>query len=657
MPVFANHSAWTSGPQHSAVMPAGFSDNPTKDYASFSSPWEVRTLTDNVVDIRQMFKFGEFLWKHDPTFQRALARVIGYFMTNIEFYDPSHTANIRDEDINNYREVLNDQLNIRSVLQAVLTDLCVLGNALVTMIPPIQRRLECPDCHLILPANIVMSPDNPKFQFKYKAKGVQFEATCPNCSYKGAWNMYTDAADFRRYACIQRFNPHEFILHHDPFTGQGIYVWQIPAWLKRRIENGDPVLLASTPTSVLEAIGENKDYRFDSDMILHLREETISSINTGGWGLPRAIDSYRLSRYVFSLRHMNEVLAADYMVPVRLLSPSKVPDNGGYSTSDTGWTVDMNDWNSQVKQFWAAHRKDPTTVHTIGLPVTYQILGGEAKSLVPGEMLAQAEADQLNAMGFPAQMYKGDLSVQAAPMAARLFEQHWWVIPENANKLLTWLVGKITPQLGWKAVGARLEPPKIADNMDHLMLLMQMVDKGKVADSTVLQRMGLDQTEELRKQQDAAMLQAEMEAEQQKEMDKLMAGSTGLQAAVEEERAMMAPPPPQGGAPAPAPAGAPAQGGGMMPSADPIASIMLKVEQLGNPAVPTKPQDLAALAQEAAAVLANMPEIQKRQILRDIEGKSPIIKSLITDEMTNFHKDQNRQFILQGQQAAGIAPV
>jgi hypothetical protein len=244
-------------------------------------------------------------------------------------------------------------------------------------------------------------------------------------------------------------------------------------------------------------------------------------------------------------------------------------------------------------------------------------------------------------------------------MAARMFEQHWWMISENANKLLTWVVRKITPQLGWKAVGIRLEPPKTADNMDHLMLLMQMVQQGDVAKPTVLQRLGLDPTEELRKQQDYATLMAEMDAKQQSEMDKLMAGNSALATMVDEQRAAMQPPPDAGAAPpagAPMPAGGAAPAGGAVPpSADPIASIMLKVDQLGNPNVPTKPQDLQALAQEAAAVLANMPEIQKRQTLRDIQDKSPMIKDMITQEMTKFHKQQDQEFIAQGRQAAGMA--
>jgi hypothetical protein len=604
-----------------------------------------------------MFDFGEFLWKNDPTYKRAMERVIGYFMTPLEFYDPTHTASVRDEDVNNYREVIQEQLDIKKVMHKVLVDLAVFGNAIITMLPPLKRRLQCPGCLNIHPVDAIMAPENKHYNFKYIAKGAQFTAKCDSCGYHGAWQQYTDADDYRREVKLKVWNPHEFIVHQNPFNEKSLHTWIIPARLKQQVMDGDPLILTDTPTSILEAIGENKDYRFDPDEILHLKEATLSTIDTGGWGIPPALDGYSLSRYVFSLRRMNEVLAADYMLPVRLLSPQKAPSEG-YNTADTGWTVDLNDWNSDVRSVWAAHRKDPTAVHTIGTPVEYQVLGGEGKSLIPGEILSLAEDSQLNAMGFPAQMYRGDLSVQAAPMAARMFEQHWWQVHENANKLLTWVVRKLTPRLGWKAVGIRLEPPKTADNMDHLMLLMQMVTEGDVAKSTILQRLGLDQTEELRKQQDAALLRAEMEAKSQQEMDKLMAGNSALVNMVDEQRAAMQPPPEGGaapaGAPMPAGGGAAPAGGAAPPSADPIASIMLKVEQFGNENIPTKPQDLMALAQEAAAVLANMPEIQKRQTLRDIENKSPMIKDMITQEMGNFHKQQDKEFIAQGRQAAGI---
>ena len=91
---------------------------------------------------------------------------------------------------------------------------------------------------------------------------------------------------------------------------------------------------------------------------------------------------------------------------------------------------------------------------------------------------------------------------------APLFEQHWQSIVESANLILSWIVARITPELGWKACSVRLEPSKIADNMDQLMLMLQMMQFGKVSDSTVLRKLGLDKTEETRKQMDEAMTTA-----------------------------------------------------------------------------------------------------------------------------------------------------
>jgi hypothetical protein len=75
-------------------------------------------------------------------------------------------------------------------------------------------------------------------------------------------------------------------------------------------------------------------------------------------------------------------------------------------------------------------------VHVLPCTVEYQIFGAEGKDLVPGELLLQGEDMQLNAMGIPPQLYRGDLTIQTAPMAARLFETHWHSIPTTANTVL-----------------------------------------------------------------------------------------------------------------------------------------------------------------------------------------------------------------------------
>ena len=349
---------------------------------------------------------------------------------------------------------------------------------------------------------------------------------------------------------------------------------------------------------------------------------------------------------------MNEVLATDYLVPMRVLSPAQMPKDGrGFQESGV---TDMADWNTQARSMIARHRQDPASIHTINTPVEYQVIGGEGKDLIPGELLRHGEDMQLNAMGIASQLHRGDLTIQTAPMAARLFEAHWQHVPAAANTSLKWMVEKITPNLGWKEFGVRLTPPKIADNMEHLMLLLQMMQAGEVTATTILGKLGLDRPEEQRRKSDEAIQSAKMEVKTDSELNKVVAGNDALSQSVDAMRAMAA----EGEG------GMPQQGAGGAsvgpPAADPLAQIMAKIESFGSPQTPTSPMDMLQVAQEAAALLAPLPLMEKRQKLREIEQANSVIAGLIRDQIGEVTEEQDRQFVMQGRQMmqqGGGAPM
>ena len=644
--ILAYHSdAWAVGPQ---TLQAGLDGPPEHVYKATSSPWYTKGSQTGLLTIQRMFDFARFLWQHDPTFQQGVKRVIGYFLTDLEFYDPTHKAELKEEDINSYRQVLEGKLNIKYALNQILQNFCIYGNAIVSMLPPIERRLECPNCKIIHPLSVVTSEENSEFRFKYHANKVRFEATCQRCNTRSDWNVFDVPADYRQNICLNIYNPYHFKIECDQFSDRRIYVWNIPSDLKTAVQEGNPLRLLHTPLSVLRAIGEDKPFRFNDNVLLHLREPEIVGFDLGGWGVPQAMFCYGTSRYVFGLRKMNEILAADYLIPMRVLSPSK-PQQGEPAFMEGGVT-DMANWNLQMKSIVVRHRKDPASIHTVGFPVEYQVLGGEGKSLVPGELLLQGEDMQLNSMGIPPQFYRGDLSLQTAPMAARLFEAHWQQIPSAANTLLKWMVKKITPHLGWREFGVRLTPPKIADNMEHLMLLLQMMSAGEVSAGAILTKLGLERAEEQRRKSDEAIQSAKMEIRTNAELDQTMAGNTALQQSVEETRAMMA-------------GGMPFGGQGMSagpPPADPVAQVMAKIESFGNPATPRPIDEQFQVAQEAAAIFAFLPETQKRQKLREVDMVNKPLADLIRKQMDEVHKQYKQDMMAQGEamvQQGGGSPT
>jgi len=86
---------WAAGPQATVTNLNGAPENA---YASCSSPWYTPGSQTGTLTIKQMFNFARFLWKHDPTFQQAIKRVVGYFLTDLEFFDPTHKAELKEED-------------------------------------------------------------------------------------------------------------------------------------------------------------------------------------------------------------------------------------------------------------------------------------------------------------------------------------------------------------------------------------------------------------------------------------------------------------------------------------------------------------------------------------------------------------------------------
>jgi hypothetical protein len=598
-----------------------------------------------------MFDWAKFLWQHDPTFQQGIRRVVGYFLTDLEYYDPTHKAELESEDISSYRQLLEGKLNIRYALYQILTDYCLYGNVIISMLPPIERRLECPACRLIHPLSVLVSDENPEFRFKYHPNGVRFEATCQRCKTRGDWGVYDVPGDYRKNLCINIYDNYNFIIECDQFSDRRLYTWNIPADLRNAVKEGNPLRLLHTPLSVLRAIGEDKPYRFNDGVLLHLREPEVVGFDLGGWGIPQAMFCYGPSRYAFGLRKMNEVITSDYLVPMRVLTPEKAQESGG-GFSESGM-MDMADWNRQIGAMIARHKKDPASIHSVPFPLQYQVLGGEGKSLALPELLTHAEEIQLNAMGIPVHLHRGDITLQDAPMAARLFEAHWKHIPAAANEILKWVVDKITPRLGWKEFGVKLTPPKMADNLDQLMLLLQMMQAGEVTATTILAKLGLDRAEEKRRQMDESVQDAKMQAKASPEMDKIVAGNTALPQAVEQQRAMMeAPMGGEGGA---------LQGGGMPAAADPLAEIMAKIEAFGNPNVPISPVEMFQIAQEAAVFLAGMEEGPKRQKLREIDKIHEPMGAMIRKQLDAVHRQRREQFEEQGaamaaQQEGGMPP-
>ena len=593
--------------------------NPFIDVASLSMPdsW------------RNALYWAEYLFSIFGTYRTAMERVISYFLTDVEI-----GGEVSDDEKDKWEEFLGDTVDVFTVLQNLLRDRICYGNALASVIVPIKRFLQCPKTGDMYPLKEVYN-DKKTFNFEF-TRDMQWIATCPKTGYRGPWKVVDKTDDEEKKIRIKRWSPHEIEILHDPYTDEVSYLWRIPEDYKRLVREGNLFHLERVSLQVLNAIKHNQVFRFNPDVIFHMKEPTLAGIRNRGWGIPRVISNYRQIYYVQVLRRFNEAIALDYVMPLRLITPMPRPgggggQGGGMVSSDPMQFTFGADFRNQVKTMITSHRRDPATWQVLPYPVQYQLFGAEANSLAPRDLLDQGMETLLNDAGTPVELYKGTLQLQAAPVALRLFESTWHHLVHDANAFLQWLVRQISQVMSWEAVEAKLKRVTIADDLNKQMMAAQLMIGQQLSGRSGLAAIGYDWDTEQKRLAEEALKQQQLQARQQEEMDQagfaqqIAKGQGGQTGGAPQQGGGQA----QGGAQAQA---------GMPMGGQPVSDYLQAMGQ----GTPTTPQEMLAASEQMAIDLMGLPESQKNSELRKLKIANPAMHSMVRSKIDAI-RQQARQ--------------
>ena len=601
--------------------------------------------------IRNALSWSEYIWNVFGTYRMSMERVVSYLLTDIEI-----SGDVSDDEKSKYNEFLTDSLHIMDFLQNMMRDRMCYGNAFGSVIVPFRRFLMCPKTGDLYPLRVVYN--NNRFNFNWN-ENFEFVATCPKTGWRGPWKVVDKAEDEEEQLSLKRWSPHEIELLHDPYTDETSYLWRIPEDYKRLIRKGHLFHLERVSEEVLKAIKHNHMFRFNDDAIFHMKEPTLAGVRNRGWGLPRSLINFRQIYYVQVLRRFNEAIALDYVVPFRLITPAPRGGGsaGGMPSQDPMMFYNAGDFRSQVKNMINRRRRDPASWQILPFPVNYQMVGGDANQLAPRELMDQGLEPLLNESGTPVELYKGSLSVQAAPVALRLFESTWRNMVQEANSLVQWILSNISQIMSWEPVEGSLTRVTIADDMNKQMAALQLMMGQQLSGSSGLKAVGYDWDTEQRLLAEEAQKQQELQARMQEEMEQ-----AGFAAEVAKGMNPMAPPPqgaPMGDPSSMAGAVAAGQGGeGNPPGPDAQSAMgagMTPVsEYIGTmgPNTPITPNDLQAAAEQLAQQLLGLPEGQKDSQLRELKQYNPTLHALVREKMDDIRQQARLQggAMLMGQQ-------
>jgi len=608
--------------------------------------------------IKNTLHWCEYIYMMFGTYRMAMERIISYFLTDVEI-----GGEVSDDEKEKYEDFLTNTIDVLTVLQAMLRDRMCYGNAFGSLIVPFNRFLMCPKTGDMYPLKEVYNHS----VFKFDWANFQFVATCPKTGWRGPWKVIDKADDEERKLKVKRWNPHEIELLHDPYTDEVDYIWRIPEDYKKMVKDGNLFHLERASEQVLAAIKSNQVFRFNPEVVFHMKEPTLAGIRNRGWGIPRILSNFRQIWYVQVLRRYNEAIALDYVIPFRLITPAARTGGGsagGLPAADPLMMFHGGDFRNQVLNMIRKRRRDPAGWQVLPFPVEYRMLGGDANQLAPRDLIDQGTETLLNDAGTPVELYKGSLQLQTAPVALRLFEATWHHLVHDTNMFLGWLIRQTSQIMSWEVVEARLKRVTIADDMQKQMSALQLMMGQQLSGTSGLKAIGYDWDTEQKLIADEARKQQELQARQQEEME---------QAGFAQEIAKGMPP--GGGGDPAAAGGAPPAGGGVapgggqaqnMPGPDAASAMgaggtpVTDYIQTMGPNTPVTPNDLMAAAEQLATELLGQPEGMKDSELRKLKQYNEVLHSLVRAKMDQQRNDMKTQggAMLQQQQMAGAgAPM
>ena len=476
--------------------------------------------------VEQILMWSDELWRHHGLYSQAIHRAVRYFMTKTEIFGSDVDWKTRE----NYQKTLDENFDLLGEAAQVGDDYIGWGNSFTSTYFPFRRALRCPVCGT--------SRDLEKIHGSYTFnKGdATFSGQCFN--KKCRRSVTFEVSDRLRQddslrIRVNRWPPQLVRLKKHVMSAKTVVRVNVREyrWLADPILQGDVLSLEDTPLEIMEAVCRNRPFEFAQDRIFHMTGEVAASEMpiVKGWGLPLFMSEFETALMLVILDRYNEIILSDYLVPFRVISPpSTAAGSAMVNNMDNMLMMSMKEFNDNVQDLLASHRRNPTGWNAFPFPLQYQILGGEAKNLTPVEMMEHMEQRLLSSMGIPSEFYQTSINANAGPLIGfKMFERVWQHFASELNRWLTWLVRQQAELLNWNTVSVRLVPVSIHEDEKDKQLKVDMVSANQLPQSVLYEMVGFNVRDVFRRKIEEQQMQDEMLADAQK---KAQAGQENTQA-------------------------------------------------------------------------------------------------------------------------------
>lgn len=575
-------------------------------------------------DFYTNLKLARFLAAKFPLYVQAIRRTVAHFITDIQFVGKSGDKDERDE----LKDFLINGLGIMDSAQQAGLEYFILGNAFIRFYAPFERILVDRRNGRYAEYNATIFPMD---QMHFNLDRMTY--TVPDPLAQGPVDQrpkvefsFQDRKSRDTSKIKLRFiDPGQMTLNMNHISGSIQYIYRFEDFFKADVRQGTKIYqINETPKNMLNAIRKNEDFVFNPNSIFHMANNFISGVSYNGWGIPNILLNYQSIHELAVLRNINEAVGLDYMLPIRMLSPAVSGQGGG---GDAALAINMGPWKASMEKLIQSKRKDPTALHIVPFPATYQELGGNGKALAPVELEKLKNDQLLDGVGVPAELMHMSLQTAQIPTAIRMFESTFSHLQRNLNNFVKWVSDRVLKFQDKQPIGIKLALPSVADDLEKRHIWLQLAAGGEVSRETAYKAFSIDSAVE------EAQRRAEEDIEIQKIKQKIQEDFEREQTLGSVDKTIQAQMQAQQQA---APQGAVAPGAGGVQGSAPGGGVT--------------PLDIMQQAEEQAMQLLQIEDNGERsKALRQIQASNPQLHALVKQKM----EEMRAQGASQGRKMVG----
>lgn len=579
--------------------------------SDFPSPFIQKSRDEMPMNLVTAMDYCRFLYYATPLYRAVSKRVVGHFVTKLDFRGETGSPKEREEFAQFFAEELNGLNEIRLDGEH---ERCF-GNGFLRVHFPFVRTLVDNRSDLRV-YTLSMFPEE---LVKFDLNTLTYEVPDPTKSHLPVAQRPrikltfhdTPGKDFSRIR-LRHLDPRYCKLRYSETSGKTQIQYSFVPEFKAKVRKGVLHEVNETPMSMLMAVKNNQDYLFDEGAVHHLKNPSIVGLSREGWGIPEILAQFPNIHKIAVYDRIDEAVGLDYMLPLRIIAPNLagLGENRNHMIAE--------EWVPAVRRMISEQRGDRTKVHGFPFPFVYQELGGQGKALAPKDVKEYEVKHLLSCVGYPVELFQGSLALQQMPAAIRLFESSFSHVSDGLASAARFAVKKITNYMYGESFDATLRPSSIADDIERRSLIFNLYSAGEIPRRVAFEGLALsDEPTKLKVER------AKEDFEQERQLAELQAE--------EQRRAQLG----SLNDLLTQPAG-PAGGGGSAP-----------------PGVSMTPTDLRAQAEQLAVQWRGIPQDgQRTQAMLQVRSVNPDLYAVAKDILEQMRRADESAGRQQGNQAA-----